>query len=167
MDEGSRQIWTHAGHDLEDCHKDFSHKMQVPWWVQWFRKYGTDKCAPRIWATCYSVWFKQNVFHIIHYKHNSWAVQQARLLIYTRSRKEYWLFINFCIWVDEWRLVYVCQCVCVRHGYCLTGDNGRLQYLKFCLSEMYVNVFFVIRCLYGAVSLTVVREQRFIRIIYY
>ena len=30
---------------------------------------------------------------------------------------------------------------------------------------MYVNVFFVIRCLYSAVSLTLVREQRFIRII--
>ena len=32
---------------------------------------------------------------------------------------------------------------------------------------MYVNVVFVIRCLYSAVSLTLVREQRFIRIIYY
>ena len=32
---------------------------------------------------------------------------------------------------------------------------------------MYVNVFFVIRCLYSAVSLTLVREQRFIRMIYY
>ena len=32
---------------------------------------------------------------------------------------------------------------------------------------MYVNVDFVIRCLYSAVSLTLVREQRFIRIIYY
>ena len=31
---------------------------------------------------------------------------------------------------------------------------------------MYVNVVFVIRCLYSAVSLTLVREQRFIRIIY-
>ena len=31
---------------------------------------------------------------------------------------------------------------------------------------MYANVFFVIRCLYSAVSLTLVREQRFIRIIY-
>ena len=30
---------------------------------------------------------------------------------------------------------------------------------------MYVNVFFVIRCLYSAVSLTLVKEQRFIRII--
>ena len=30
---------------------------------------------------------------------------------------------------------------------------------------MYVNVVFVVRCLYGAVSLTLVREQCFIRII--
>ena len=32
---------------------------------------------------------------------------------------------------------------------------------------MYVNVVFVMSCLYSAVSLTLVREQRFIRIIYY
>ena len=32
---------------------------------------------------------------------------------------------------------------------------------------MYVGVVFVIRCLYSAVSLTLVREQRFIRIIMY
>ena len=32
---------------------------------------------------------------------------------------------------------------------------------------MYVNVVFVIRCLYSAVSLTTVREQRLIRNIYY
>ena len=32
---------------------------------------------------------------------------------------------------------------------------------------MFANVVFVIRCLYSAVSLTLVREQRFIRIIYY
>ena len=32
---------------------------------------------------------------------------------------------------------------------------------------MYVNVVFVIRCLYSAVSLTLVKEERFIRIIYY
>ena len=31
---------------------------------------------------------------------------------------------------------------------------------------MYVSVVFVIRCLYSAVSLTLVREQRLIRIIY-
>ena len=30
--------------------------------------------------------------------------------------------------------------------------NGRLQYLKFCLFEMCVNVGFVIGCLYSAVS---------------
>ena len=32
---------------------------------------------------------------------------------------------------------------------------------------MYVNVFFVMSCLCNTVSLTLVREQRFIRIIYY
>ena len=42
---------------------------------------------------------------------------------------------------------------------------ARLQYLRFCLFEMYVHVFFVIRCLYSAVSLTLVKEQHFIRII--
>ena len=96
-----------------------------------------------------------------------------------RCRKEYWSFINCCIWVDERRLVCechcvcvcvrvrVCVCVCVWHGYCLIGNNGRLQCLRCCLFEMYVNVVFVIRYLYSAVSLTLVREQRFIRTIYY
>ena len=50
----------------------------------------------------------------------------------------------------------MCVCVC---GYCLIGDTGRLRYLiKVLFVEMYVNVFFVIRCLYIAVSLTLVRE---------
>ena len=35
----------------------------------------------------------------------------------------------------------------------------------FCLFEMHVNVFFLIRCLYSGMSLTLVREQRFIIII--
>ena len=43
---------------------------------------------------------------------------------------------------------------------------ARLQYLRFCLFVMYVNVFFVITCLYSAVNLTPVKEQRFIRISY-
>ena len=42
-----------------------------------------------------------------------------------------------------------------------------VDYSRFCLFGMYVNVFFVIRCLYSAVSLTLVREQRFIRVTYY
>ena len=46
----------------------------------------------------------------------------------------------------------------------MIGDNGILQYLRFYLFEMYVSVVFVIRCLYSAVSLTLVREQRFIKI---
>ena len=32
---------------------------------------------------------------------------------------------------------------------------------------MYANVVFAIRCVYCAVSLTLVKEERFIRIIYY
>ena len=49
----------------------------------------------------------------------------------------------YCNHLDEWRLVCVHVCVCVKHGYCFMGDNGRLQYLRFCLFEMYVNVVFV------------------------
>ena len=41
---------------------------------------------------------------------------------------------------------------------------ARLQYFRLCLFEMYVNVVFVIRCLYSTVSLTLVKEQCFIRI---
>ena len=48
----------------------------------------------------------------------------------------------------------------------MKGDNGRLQYLRFCLFEMYVSVVFVIRCVYSTVSLTLVREQHFIAVIY-
>ena len=58
----------------------------------------------------------------------------------------------------------VCMRVCVCN---VIGDNGRLQYLRFCLFEMYVSEVFVIRRLYSAVSLTLVREQPFIKIIYY
>ena len=39
--------------------------------------------------------------------------------------------------------------------------------IKVLLAEMYVNVVVVIRCLYSAVSLTLVKEKRFIRIIFY
>ena len=42
----------------------------------------------------------------------------------------------------------------------------RLQYLRLCLFETYASVLFVIRCLYSAVSVTLVREQRFVRTIY-
>ena len=44
---------------------------------------------------------------------------------------------------------------------------ARLQYLRFCLFEMYVNVVFVIRCLYSTVGLTLVKKQRFIRFFKY
>ena len=39
--------------------------------------------------------------------------------------------------------------------------------IKVLFAEMYVSVVFVIRRLYSAVSLNLVKEQRFIRIIYY
>ena len=39
--------------------------------------------------------------------------------------------------------------------------------IKVLFPEMYVNVAFVISCLYSAVSLILVKEQRFIRIIYH
>ena len=45
------------------------------------------------------------------------------------------------VWVGGCR--WVGGGVCVKHGYCLTGNNGRLQYLRFCLCEMYVSVFFL------------------------
>ena len=46
------------------------------------------------------------------------------------------------------------------------GVCDRLQYLRFCLLKcMLMCLFFVIRCLYSAVTLTLVREYRFIRII--
>ena len=45
---------------------------------------------------------------------------------------------------------------------------ARLQYLRFCLFEMHVDVFFVIikTSVQGSGSLTLVRQQRFIRFIY-
>ena len=50
----------------------------------------------------------------------------------------------------------------------MIGDNGRLKYLRFCLFEMYVNVVFVIRCLYSTdvcliIIIILVKEQSFIR----
>ena len=45
-----------------------------------------------------------------------------------------------------------------------------LRYFKshyVCWCEMCANVVFVISCVYSAVSLTLFREQRFIRMIYY
>ena len=51
--------------------------------------------------------------------------------------------------------VCVVVCVCV---YCSIADNGNLNYnIKELLAEMCVNVVFVIRCLYSAVSLTLVK----------
>ena len=37
--------------------------------------------------------------------------------------------------------------------------------IKVLFAEMYFNVVFVIRCLYSVMSLTLVKEQRFIRFI--
>ena len=44
------------------------------------------------------------------------------------------------------RCVCVCVCVCVYNMViqCLIGDNGKLQYLWFCLFEMYIYVVFVL-----------------------
>ena len=39
--------------------------------------------------------------------------------------------------------------------------------IKVLFAEMYVSVVFVIRGLYSAVSLNLVKEQRFIRMVYY
>ena len=47
-----------------------------------------------------------------------------------------------------------CVCVCVR-SYCLIGDNGRLQYLKFHLLKCMLICF--LSYLFNAVSLTLVR----------
>ena len=100
----------------------------------------------------------------------------------------YYIYISIyiCVYISPLYHLYIkyisvcvcgCVCVCVRvcvcaHVcntviHCLIGENGRLQYLRFCLFELYVNVVFVKRYLYSAVSLIVVREQSFIRIIYY
>ena len=75
--------------------------------------------------------------------------------------------VRLCVCVCVWVCVCACVRACVRNDYCLIGDNGKLQYLRFCLFEMYISVVFVIRCLYSAVSLTLIREQRFIRTIFY
>ena len=59
----------------------------------------------------------------------------------------------------------MCVLCCVYIS-CLLGDNGRLQYLRLFV-KMCVNVVFVTSCLYTTASLTLVREQRSIRMIYY
>ena len=74
----------------------------------------------------------------------------------------YFLYLSGRVEIDL--CTSLCVCVRVCNMIC---DNARLQYLRFCLFEMYVSVVFVIRCLYSAVSLTLVREQPFIKIIYY
>ena len=62
--------------------------------------------------------------------------------------------------------VCVCVCVCVCYSYYLTGDNGRLQHLRFCLLKCMLLWFLSYdRC--TAQSLTLVRGQRFIRIVNY
>ena len=46
--------------------------------------------------------------------------------------------------------IYICGCVCV----CIVQK----VIIKVLFAEMYVNVVFVIRCLYSAVSLTLIKE---------
>ena len=43
-------------------------------------------------------------------------------------------------------------------GQIQTGVVVKATIIKILFSEMYVNVAFVIRCLYGAVSLTLIKE---------
>ena len=57
----------------------------------------------------------------------------------------------------------VCVCVCVRACVCVCIVRQAIMVIKATLSkvlfaEMYVNVVFVIRCLYSAESLTLVKE---------
>ena len=66
-------------------------------------------------------------------------------------------------WVSRDWLVCVLCCVYISR---LLGDNGRLQYLRLFV-KMCVNAVFLTSCLYSTASLTLVREQRFIRMIYY
>ena len=64
--------------------------------------------------------------------------------------------------------VRACVRACARARVCVCVTwllFDRPQYLRFCLFEMHVSVVFVIRYLYSAVSLTLGREHRFIRII--
>ena len=63
--------------------------------------------------------------------------------------------------------MHVCVCIYI-YSYCLLGDFFMLKYYTVVLFvELYVNVVFVTSCLYSTVSLTQVREWRFIGIIYY
>ena len=61
----------------------------------------------------------------------------------------------------------MCVCVCVCVSLSLSLSEWSTTVFKVLFVEMYVNVVFVIRCFYSAVSLILVREQRFIRIINY
>ena len=54
-----------------------------------------------------------------------------------------------------------CQCVCVCVCVCVVRQAImviKATIIKVLFAEMYVNVIFVIRCLYSAVSLTLVKE---------
>ena len=58
------------------------------------------------------------------------------------------------------------------HEWCGSGIDRQIivilaTIIKVLFAEMYAKVVFVIRCLYSAVSLTLVKEQHFIKIIYY
>ena len=63
--------------------------------------------------------------------------------LYPSRRAEIGARICVCVRARVCVCVYVCVCVCETYSYCLIGDNGRLQYLRSCLFEIYVSVGFV------------------------
>ena len=58
----------------------------------------------------------------------------------------------------------VCVCMCIVQQAIMVI---KATIIKVLFAELYVNVVFVIRCFYSAVSLTLIKELRFVRIIYY
>ena len=60
--------------------------------------------------------------------------------------------------------ISVCVCMCIVRQAIMVIKATTIKVL---FAELYVNVVFVIRCIYSAVSLTLIKELRFIRIIYY
>ena len=74
-----------------------------------------------------------------------------------------------CVCVCERERESVCMCVCVCiyiYSYCLLGDIFMLKYYTVVLFvELYLNMVFVMSCLYSTVSLTQFREWHFIGII--
>ena len=72
-----------------------------------------------------------------------------------------------CMCVCACACVRACVCVCImlmHTSSCLLGDIlWENTILKVMLVELFVNILFVMSCLYSTVSLTWVREEHFIR----